>query len=148
MGPYILYFYTYSIVYFDFELDTAQFLESCLVTEIFDDMNNSVMDQNLILFKLPKEMRNLSSDAGIEIVNIAIDDNEIIVTLENQMTALFIYLQSSVIGNFDDNAFSLVGKGTKTIRFKPQLALTPETLQVFRDTLRINHLGHATMSNP
>eukprot|EP00979_Chaetoceros_neogracilis_P017071 scaffold10175_cov268-Chaetoceros_neogracile.AAC.27 len=117
---------------------------TCVVIRVLNEYNEDKMGQNLVLWKLPKQLNGLANDPGIILNSVVVEaDGRLTLTLETKQVALYICLASSIHGDFDDNAFSMPAGSTRMVRFSPSLQyLAGKNLEkAFEESLRIDHLG-------
>lgn len=101
------------------------------------------MEENLIIWVPPKELMNLRSEVGLHISDYFVDGNDIIITVSSASVALYVYLESSFEGTFENNLFSMPpSTSKKLIRFRPKAELGQSFLiEEFIKSIRFYHLG-------
>jgi hypothetical protein len=111
--------------------------------EVEDTDGRIVMEENLIIWVPPKELMNLRSEVGLHISNYFVDGNDIIITVSSASVALYVYLESSFEGTFENNLFSMPpSKSKKLIRFRPKAELGQSfPKEEFIKSIRFYHLG-------
>ena len=66
------------------------------------------MGGNIAFWKLPKELNGLIKEPGLILHSVvAVEGGSLELTLETKQVAFYIFLASSLHGDFDDNAFSM-----------------------------------------
>ena len=88
---------------------------SVVVIHIFGDSNDRVvMGQNVVLWRLPKDLNGLEKDPKLKILTITpLPDGAIEIALKTEATVLYICLTSTIQGRFNDNLFSMPAGATK-----------------------------------
>jgi hypothetical protein len=100
--------------YFDLSLNNVSLQTTCVVIRVLDEYNEDKMGQNLVLWKLPKQLNGLANDPGIILNSVVVEaDGRLTLTLETKQVALYICLASSIHGDFNDNAFSMPAGSTR-----------------------------------
>mmetsp|Transcript_2640 Transcript_2640/g.4045 ORF Transcript_2640/g.4045 Transcript_2640/m.4045 type:complete len:139 (-) Transcript_2640:65-481(-) len=121
---------------------------TCTVIRVLDELNNEQMGRNIVFWKLPKQLDGLIKDPGLVLHSVvAVEGGSLELTLETKQVAFYIFLASSIHGDFDDNAFSMAAGSRKKVRFAPAVeSLTDGSHnmeQSFAESLRMDHLGMA-----
>jgi len=104
--------------YFDVAVNAATSNSSVTVLHVLDDVNQDIMGQNVILWKVPKYLHALVKDARLVILSIEpLLEGALEVTLRTEDTVLYVSLTCSMQGRFEDNLFSMPAGSTK-VRLK------------------------------
>jgi len=78
-------------------------------------------------------------DADVRVAAVTRTDSGFEVSLASTAAAFFVTADAEgIAGEFDDNAFTMLGGETRTLRFTPKQAVT---VAVLRKAIRVNHLA-------
>ena len=89
---------------------------SVLVVEVTNNEGEIVMDQNTVLFSLPKNLHGLDRNAEVSVLMVNFNENDggfIEVVLRANKTVLYVTLFCEYGSRFSDNAFTLRANKTK-----------------------------------
>ena len=110
------------------------------VTSTVSTLNSRIVSNSVVSLALPKDISMLGSAKLQAIVGKISSDGTIPISIESDVSALYVVLTTQAQGRFSDNLFFLPGGKRKYLRFIPFVDGSSQE-NVLRRTLRVEDLS-------
>ena len=115
-------------------------LSDVVLLSLFNSNGSSIIENNVFLWSVPRDIRASYLTAKINIVEISMVENKVHVILESDQLALYVVVTTKESGTFDQNAFVMKSNVQVMLTFLPSIHNLFDKV-AFAEHLRVEHLG-------